>query len=129
MNGRLRTLTALAALFALTVYFGESVLASWCMPAGPVASSVHAGEAAAPGHPDVHQHGSSGSSPESHHPDAPTPTCQLGMAGGGSCVAASLPSPQETMRSAPATLVGALSLSDPSPDLLLVASPFRPPQA
>lgn len=130
MNGRLRTLAALLALFALSAYFAESVMASWCAPADAVPAAVSGDGADADSHGGAHHHGSSESAPGTEHSESHSSSCPFGMMGGGaSCVSASLPAAGEIARPAPAIQVALLPLSDQSPGLLLVTAHFRPPRA
>jgi hypothetical protein len=128
MSGRLRTLAALLALFALSAYFAESVMASWCMPGAETSAPA---EAAAPaGHAGMHHGGTEGDAPGSEHSDSEMPPCPSGMTGAGaSCVAASLPATSEPARAAPTSRASLLLALVQSPDLLLVSAHFRPPRA
>jgi hypothetical protein len=130
MNGRLRTVTALLALLALSAYFAESVAAAWCMPmTASVAIGVDGPDDTA--RVDAHRHGEPESSRERGLDDTPASSCPPGMLGGGgpSCVAASLPLAPEAIRTAPETAGPTIARMDRTPGLLLVAPHFRPPRA
>jgi hypothetical protein len=128
MRGRLRTLAALLALFALSAYFAESVMASWCMPGAETSASA---DGSAPGaHAGMHHGVPQGGSPEAEYPDSEAPPCPFGMTGAGaSCVAAPLPATSEPVRAVPIAQASLLLLLVQSPDLLLVTAHFRPPRA
>jgi hypothetical protein len=123
MRGPFRTVAALLALFALSAYFAESVMASWCM-SGAETSATEA--MASDGHAGMHH----GDGPGSDRPGSRAPDCPDGMAGAGtSCVAAPLPGTGETVRTAPISQASLLRVHVQSPDLLLISAHFRPPRA
>ncbi len=128
MKGRIRTLVALLALFALSAYFAESVMASWCVPGAETSASA---DAPAPGaHSGAHHGGPQSGAPASEHSDSEAPPCPFGMTGtGASCVAVPLPATSELTRAAPISQASLLLLLVQSPDLLLVTAHFRPPRA
>jgi hypothetical protein len=129
MNARLRLLAAILALFALSAYVAEGVLASLCPPAAETGGVV-AGERADPGaHAGLH-HVPTESQGETEHSRSDAPPCPMGMAGAGSsCVAVSLPATVAVVQPAATIHEAALLLLEHGPDLLLVAAHFRPPRA
>jgi hypothetical protein len=123
MNRRFRSLAALLALVAFSGYFAEGVLAVFCAPA-----SSHAEMAMASAHaPDGHAHGPAGH--EAPADDSHQSHCPLGMAGGMSCVAASLPGTVVAVEALPASSEGAFAPQQVTTLLLLVHSPYHPPRA
>jgi hypothetical protein len=125
MKPRFRLPIALVALLALSVYFAEGVLAAVCAPESPVAEAQHEGKGHG-GHCPTDEAGGGGT----ELPRSEKPPCPLGpLGGGGSCVAASLPSstvhvspgfPQD-LRVRPSTHAAR--------DLLLAAALFHPPRS
>jgi hypothetical protein len=130
MKARLRVLAALLALFGLSAYFAESVMAAWCMP-GAEAHAVTPVEDTSPaGHAGVHHGGPASDSPGSETTPPGAPPCPFDMTGAGtSCVSAPLPATAQAMRGAPIVRASLLLPLVQSPDLLLVTAHFRPPRA
>jgi hypothetical protein len=130
MKTRFRHLGALLALAAFAAFFAGNVWASLCPPGMGAGMGVTV-EVDAGAHRGMPMH-----HPEpvpSDGSDAPAPDlshCPFAVAGaGGSCVAASLPSAVASLTAAPNEPSLLSAISDSLPDLLLVASLYRPPRA
>lgn len=130
MNRRIRVLAALLALFALSAYFAESVVAASCLPGSGSGHERIVGDGA-----DLAAHGGMHHAPVAPSEGTPdprpeAPACPLGMTGAGSsCVAASLPGAADAVRPLTATVRSVPLLSDQSRDRLLVSAHFRPPRS
>jgi hypothetical protein len=128
MKARFRVLAALLALFALSAYYAESVMASWCLTGAEPSVLVESDARFA--HGGMHHGGPRSDSPGSKPSDSEVPPCPFGMTGAGAtCVAVPLPASTEAVRAAPITQASLPFLLVQSPDLLLVGGHFRPPRA
>jgi len=141
MNRRMRVLSAILALVALTFSFAEAVVASTCAPmrvmddltmmddvmAVPASSEAAAGSEAAPNPMDcpfmtAHDE-REGDREDGRH-------CPFGPALGQGCaVAPSLPGLMLDVSAAPAQSASPSSLDEVRPHLLLARALFHPPRA
>lgn len=129
MNRRTRLPGALLALTAFTAYIAESATVRLCTsdpqqhelavvdhdPTG----SDHSGHTAGAAHTGAPE---SSGTPTSHEPH-----CPLGMAGGTSCVAISMPAVSDAVTAAPASYEAPFIASQVGHDLMVVRALYRPP--
>jgi hypothetical protein len=124
---RFRFLGALLALFALSLFYVESVVASLCPPETVAEASVTESGAGKPGHSGMH-HGAPPAEdpvPEGSHPER----CPMSSGMAGSCVASALPV-TSTVLAASATIQTSRSITPTdAQDLLLAVPLFHPPRA
>ena len=123
---RFRTLAALLALIAFSASFAEQVWASTCAPAEASRTEHHA--------PASHPHGGHGGMTiQEDHPDPRIPSpddagCPVQAVAAG-CTLIFFPSAtMDAVLTAPAADARVAPHADPSIQLLLVSSHFRPPQ-
>ncbi|HSJ23044.1 MAG TPA: hypothetical protein VK929_00065 [Longimicrobiales bacterium] len=121
MSRRFRFVAALMALAAFSVYFGEGVLAAFCVPH----STQHAETAMDHASGDAHAHAAPEAPAEGSHESQ----CPFGMGGGMTCTPVSLPSPVATMLAAPAASDSGFVPQQPNIPLLLTRSVYHPPRA
>jgi hypothetical protein len=128
-TSRLRFVGALLALFALSLFYAESVMASLCPPEIVVEAPASEDGSRAPVHGGMH-HGPSGpekgSAPEGSHTE-PCPMAAASMS--GSCVASALPMAATIDVPADAPEAAQAVASTDAKDLLLAAPLFHPPRA
>lgn len=129
MNRRFRLLAALTVMVAFSAYFAEGVIAVFCTSVQGMETVVQA-EAGHHGSGHGTDHGqdapgseapSQGTSHESH--------CPLGMGGGASCVAVSLPGSAAAVQDVPAGYEMEHAASQAGVELLLIHTFYHPPRA
>lgn len=121
MIRRSRTLVALLALVALSAFIAES---AWALVCHPGMGACEAGMEMCPPEAQHEAPSPDGSGRAPSH----APVCPMAMASGGCAVvampAAAVAAQPEIVQSYPT-----LPSLDRTPDLLIVAVPFRPPRA
>jgi hypothetical protein len=130
MKCHTRSLGALVALLALTVYFGESVWASMCSPQMQMSGMAEVVDDDAPEHVcTMGMHDAcDAESPDPPHSDMMD--CPFGPLGAnGSCVALSLPATTAHMEPSFPEGLEPTASADAARDRLLDTALFHPPKA
>lgn len=130
MKFRGRSVGALVALLALTVYFGEAVWASMCSPQMQMSGTAAVFGDDTAEHPCAMSMHHACDTESSEQPRSDMMDCPFGPLGAnGSCVALSLPAATAQMEPSFPEGLDPSSLADAARDRLLDTALFHPPRA